>query len=165
MKINKSLLFSMLIIVPLMACANNDYLKNPEYIEAQNGNVDAQYNIAMNYLNEIDGFPKDNKKALYWFTQAANQGDIEAYNSLGIMYVRGFGTAQDLVKSEYYFKLAAEQGHGNGQVQMGRILLKNGDAKSKEEAIVWLEKAAQQNNEQAIEILQEVKNSDLKRVQ
>lgn len=80
----------LLLIVSLAfcACANSTpYEKNYEFELAKAGNLDAQYNVAMNFLNGDEGFPKDYIKAKKWFELASNQGDPSAQNALGIMYL------------------------------------------------------------------------------
>ena len=152
----KILLIGLTLILPSVTYAGNqNYMESSEYVEAMKGDIDSQYNIAMNFLNELDGFPKNNQKALYWFTQAADQNDPDAQNALGIMYLRGFGTSQDMEKAEYYYRLAAEQGQDNAELQLGLILLMKNDSKS--EAIAWLEKSAAKGNDEAIAKLKSLK--------
>ena len=84
----------------LASCVNSkSFENNSEYLAAKNGNVDAQYNVAMNFLNGLDGFPMDEKKAKKWFEAAAEKGDASAQNGLGIMYLRGMGGRAEYRKS------------------------------------------------------------------
>jgi TPR repeat protein len=50
-------------------------------IAADQGYADSQYNLGAIYANGI-GNEKDPRKAIQWWTLAANQGDIEAKNAL-----------------------------------------------------------------------------------
>lgn len=140
----------------ISACANSaSYEGSYEFNLAKSGNVDAQYNVAMNFLNGDDGFPKDYLQAKKWFTLASEQGDSSAQNALGIIYLRGFDGEKNLEKSEYYYRLAANQNHENAQLQLGLILLTKKD--NIKEAIYWLEKASAQGNVEAKEKLLELR--------
>lgn len=138
------------------ACANGaSYEKNYEFELAKSGNVDAQYNVAMNFLNGDEGFPKDYIKAKKWFELASNQGDPSAQNALGIMYLNGFGVEKNIDTSEYFYRLAANNNHENAQLQLALILLNKEGAKK--EAIFWLEKASSHGNVEAQEKLIKLK--------
>jgi TPR repeat protein len=52
--------------------------------EAQEGDPDAQYNLAYLYENGL-GLPKDEAKALELYQKAADQGHSDASNSLDAM--------------------------------------------------------------------------------
>jgi len=148
----------MLFIISLSfcACANGtSYEKNYEFELVKSGNLDAQYNDAMNFLNGDEGFPKDYGKAKEWFELASNQGDSSAQNTLGIMYLNGFGVDKSIDKSEYYYRLAAIQDHENAQLQLALILLNKEN--NLKEAIYWLEKASSHGNVEAQEKLIKLK--------
>jgi TPR repeat protein len=53
--------------------------------EAQNGDPDAQYNLAYLYENGLEGLPKDEAKALELYQQAADQGHSAAQSNLNAM--------------------------------------------------------------------------------
>ena len=57
--------------------------------EAENGDVDAQGNLAFMYLLGKDGVEIDGEKAIYWFKKAAEQGDMGSTVQLGSMYRNG----------------------------------------------------------------------------
>ena len=57
--------------------------------EAENGDVDAQSNLAFMYLLGKDGVEIDGEKAIYWFKKAAEQGDMGSIVQLGSMYRNG----------------------------------------------------------------------------
>ena len=54
-------------------------------------------------------------KASKWVRQAANQGDREAQNTLGLMYSKGEGVKQNLRLAKRWFKKAAVLGHTQAQ--------------------------------------------------
>lgn len=133
------------------ACANStSYEKNYEFELAKAGDLDAQYNLAMDYLYGENGKIQSAKKALYWFKKTADLGDASAQNNLAILYAEGRGVDKNDSEAEKYFKMAAEQNHPNGLVQTARRILSRNNAKEgKETAINLLEKAAEQKNNDA----------------
>ncbi|KQG96862.1 hypothetical protein APC57_00550 [Acinetobacter baumannii] len=134
------------------------YKKNNEFQLAKSGNVDAQYNVAMNFLNGEEGYPKDYNQAKRWFEIASKQGDASAQNALGIIYLRGLGGDKDLSKAEYYYRLAANKNHGNAQLQLALILLNSKKSDNLKEAKEWLEKASLNGNIEAKDKLREIEN-------
>ena len=76
---------------------------------AEKGNAEDQLNLGAFYEYGID-VPKDEKKAFYWYTKAANQGLAEAQYSLGLItFLRG--GKNDAKQAFKWFGKAAEQGH------------------------------------------------------
>ena len=51
----------------------------------------------------------------------AEGGDAFSEYLLGLMYVKGEGVPQDFKQAEYWFFLAAEQGHAEAQENLGAI--------------------------------------------
>lgn len=141
------------------ACTNSaTYEKSNEFQLAKAGNVDAQYNVAMNFLNGEEGYPKDYNQAKRWFEIASKQGDASAQNALGIIYLRGLGGDKDLSKAEYYYRLAANKNHENAQLQLALILLNSKKSDNLKEAKEWLEKASLNGNIEANDKLREIEN-------
>ncbi|MEN5172646.1 hypothetical protein BJD20_16250 [Acinetobacter proteolyticus] len=139
------------------ACVNSAPYENAyEFKLAEIGNVDAQYNVAMNFLNGDEGYPKDYDQAKRWLEMASEQGDASAQNALGIIYLRGLGGDKNLSKSEYYYRLAANKNHENAQLQLALILLNNKKDGGVKEAKEWLEKASLQGNTEAKDKLKEL---------
>ena len=62
--------------------------------EAEQGDKDAQFNLAFMYYNG-DGVEENTEKALYWLTQAAEQGGSIAQYGLSRMYDEGEGVKVD----------------------------------------------------------------------
>ena len=73
------------------------------------GYVAAQYNIAKHYARE-----NDMEKAIYWWTQAANQGDTESQAILGDCY----SLKNDFKTAAFWRKKAASQGDPNAQYEL-----------------------------------------------
>ena len=63
--------------------------------QAESGNSDAQYDLAMCYWKGEKGAPKDDSKAFYWAKKSAEQGDAYAQSWVGYFYENGYGTARD----------------------------------------------------------------------
>ena len=61
----------------------------------------------------------DYTKACRLFRLAADQGDAESQNKLGLMYERGHGVGQDYAEACRLYRLAADQGHARAQCNLG----------------------------------------------
>ena len=57
------------------------------------------------------GVSKDLKKAVMWFTKAAQQEHSEAQYELGICYANGNGVSTDLKAAAKWIKKAYDKGH------------------------------------------------------
>ena len=66
---------------------------------AEDGDLDAEYRLALSYANGEDGAPEDEEKAFYWFSKAADGDHIGAQFNLGLCYARGEGTEKDYDKA------------------------------------------------------------------
>jgi TPR repeat protein len=74
---------------------------------AEDGDPEAQYQLAMRYESGAFGEKQDNEKALYWFRQAAASGHVMAMKSLAHIYQNGLaGTAVDLKAAQYWSEKA-----------------------------------------------------------
>lgn len=62
-----------------------------------------------------EGVAKDPARAASLYCDGARYGDAEAQFSLGWMYANGRGVAHSDEMAAYFFKLAAEKGHGQAQ--------------------------------------------------
>ena len=88
------------------------------------------------------------------YKKAAEQGNIDAQNSLADCYYDGKGVEKDFTKAFEWFEKAANQGSAYGQYSLGYCYEKGeGINKNKKEAIKWYKKAAEQGEESAIEAL------------
>ena len=113
---------------------------------AEQGNVDAQYNLALCYMNG-EGVTQNCKKALEWYTKAAKQGDSWAQTNLGYCYYYGNGVRKSYKKAVEWFTKAAEQGTHNAQYHLGECYLNgNGVEKDLNKAKEWFTKASAQGN-------------------
>ena len=74
--------------------------------------------------------------------------------------MRGIGGEKNLNKSEYYYRLAANQDHENAQLQLALILLNKDKNKNLKEAIFWLKKVEKQGNTEAQDKLKELDQAE-----
>ena len=72
--------------------------------QAQKGDVDAQYNLAVRYIAG-EGVSQDYAEAAKWYRRAADQGDAMAQSNLGWMYYNGEGVPQDYVQAYMWLSL------------------------------------------------------------
>ena len=84
------------------------------------------------------------QKAFTYFQSAAENGDAEAQNELGVMYSRGQGTEKDDAKAVELYQKSAEQGYAIAQSNMGfRYKNGNGVQKDSQKAFEFFLKAAE----------------------
>ena len=86
---------------------------------AEEGDLDAQYKVAMSYCNGTDGAPKDGEQAFRWFTRAAEGDHISAQYGLGLCWLRGIGTEKDPERGAQQLSQVAEQGYPPAQCELG----------------------------------------------
>ena len=86
-----------------------EYVKNLQTSE-QNGNLESMYNLGC-YHSTGTYVVLDFDKACYWWTQAAERGDISAQYNLGILYD---GNLSPYIRDDnlagYWFNCAANNG-------------------------------------------------------
>lgn len=81
----------------------------------------------------------------------AEQGNAQAQNNLGIVYLKGSGTDADPAKAVYWFQKAADAGNVNAKVNLGAAYLKgNGVEQDFAMAAKYFEEAAGYENQGAL---------------
>jgi tetratricopeptide (TPR) repeat protein len=103
------------------------------------------YYEAQRYLKGIDGYPKDEKKAVDLFKLAASHYLPEAQSDLGYCYENGLGgLSVDSKKALEYYKMAAEQNIPEAMFAIGNYYEQgSGGLKAdRNKAIEYFEKAA-----------------------
>jgi len=78
---------------------------------AEGGSYDAQYNIALLYLDG-KGVARNYDEAVKWFGRAANQGQVKAQYHLGVIYEKGELIKRDYVQAYKWLSLCAAKGNG-----------------------------------------------------
>ena len=68
------------------------------------------------------GVAQDYKKAVEWFSKAAEQGYASAQFNLGVCYEFGKGVPKDDKKAVEWFSKAAEQGYASAQKKLDKFL-------------------------------------------
>ncbi len=87
----------------------------------------------------------DYKTAVTIWTTAANKGDAEAQNNLGLLYDKGEGVAQDYNQAVSWYRKAAEKGFAAAQNNLGLSYAKGqGVPQDNKRAVSWFRKAADQ---------------------
>ncbi|MGH8809886.1 MAG: tetratricopeptide repeat protein [Noviherbaspirillum sp.] len=87
---------------------------------ALQGNVEAQYNVALKYDKGI-GVTRDYRQAVSWYRNAAEQGHREAQYNLAGMYDSGQGIAKNNRYALDWYRKAAEQGNPDAQFNLGMM--------------------------------------------
>jgi TPR repeat protein len=94
----------------------------------------------------------DPKDALKWTLAAANNSNVEAMVLAGLMLSNGLGAEKpNLVEAATWFQRAAEAGDPRAMFALGECyLLSKGVTRDPKLALEWLDKAAAQNDVQAL---------------
>ena len=90
---------------------------------AGQGHVVAQLSLGSCYDNSF-GITHDEEKAVYWYTKAAEAGNMKAQLLLAYCYYTGY-EIRDYVKAAEWFRKAAAQGDADAQKYLA-ILKQNG---------------------------------------
>lgn len=119
-------------------------------LQAERGNVDAQFALAQAYDRGRD-VPQDKAEAVKWYRRAAEQGDAPSQYYVGNSYWEGIGVTKKEQEAVRWWQLAAAQGFGLAQNSLGRALVTGGSGVSpdKIQAYVWLTLSANQGNQEA----------------
>ena len=64
---------------------------------------------------------QDNQEAAYWWSQAAEQGVVDAQARLGYMYEEGLGVGQDYGQAAKWYERAAAQGDAGAQNNLANL--------------------------------------------
>ncbi|MDP2829785.1 MAG: tetratricopeptide repeat protein [Sulfuricellaceae bacterium] len=84
---------------------------------AQQGNVDAAYNLALIHQH-ADGVVRNDAEALRWYRYAAERGDKPSQTQLGLIYMNGDGVPADSAKAQEWFtKSRREHAHHHHNAQ------------------------------------------------
>lgn len=115
--------------------------------EAQKGNAESQFLVGANYYI-VDN---DIKNAVEWLEKASSQGYIDAENLLIKIYVENINNS-NLSDPEEYIEKKAKKGNVFAQRYFGMI---NKARKLYSDAIYWLEKAAEKDDNVSMYLLGE----------
>lgn len=115
---------------------------------AEDGDLDAQYRLGVEYLNE------DPAEGFRWLSQSAENGHIAAMFEVGMCYAGGIGTERDPDRAAGLYRQAAEKGSTAAQCALGLCLLSGaGTAKDPAQAVQWFTKAADRGDPRGLYLL------------
>lgn len=120
---------------------------------AELGDPKAQYYLGLVYENGY-GTAANASMAVEWYQRAAEQGLDSAQVNLGMCFLQGTGITTDEAEGIRWLTSAANNGNTDAMTNLGIYYFeKKKDAAAKE----WLKKAADQGNEKAKQIMDELK--------
>ncbi|MBX9977291.1 MAG: sel1 repeat family protein [Alphaproteobacteria bacterium] len=127
---------------------NSIVIDSPESLElaekmAENNDVEAAVRVGEFYLFGHTYY-QDHERALQFLTKASKRGNLEAIELMAGMYLNGRGVDQDITRAAKLYGIAAMNGHGPCQFNLG-IIYKNGGEgfqRNPKLAYYWLYKAA-----------------------
>jgi len=104
---------------------------------AKNGHIVAQYNLA--YFLSLSPDKKENEQAIYWFTQAANSGDVKAMVRLAQEYESGNILEGDLIKAKEWYQKAAFEKETSAIIKLIQFLYEGkGGSQDIVQAYAWI---------------------------
>jgi TPR repeat protein len=137
-------------VLPQVGQIATIHSSNPQSLDSFLARPEVVYERGNDYYYGRKGHTQDYKKAAALFRKAAEQGNAEAQNGLGVMYAKGLGVAQDYVQAVSWYRKAAEQGNATSQRNLGNKYYEGkGVTQDYAKAAFWYRKAAEQENASA----------------
>lgn len=117
---------------------------------AANGDGQAMNNLGVLY-DQGKGVEPDTGRAMYWFSQAANAGNLGGMNNYGRFLEQGKGIAPNPEEAARWFDMAARQGQAEAQFNLG-YLYEHGRGVPRDDtaAAAWYSRAATLNQKDAM---------------
>ncbi|MBS1102526.1 SEL1-like repeat protein [Gluconobacter sp. Dm-62] len=113
---------------------------------ADAGMADAQVAVAGLLVDGRINGRRDHEKALTFYRNAAESGNVDAMFSLAAMYGGGHDVPENRPQAQLWFRKAAQRGNGLAQMMLGRYLIRGlGGVTDPVEGRIWLERAKAQN--------------------
>jgi TPR repeat protein len=110
------------VILPGLVPALQKPLRERLLERAQQGDAEAQYDLAKNLEAGRIGLKRDLTQAEHWYRKAAEQGDPFAQAGLAILYQFGKGVKADPVEACMWYTLAAEGTKGGDRESIVEML-------------------------------------------
>jgi hypothetical protein len=107
-------------------CRERKPKSNEEHIKRIVERVKKNDPVAMTEMGKLDHRKGDYGKALGYYTEAAELGDVTASACLGRMYCQGEGVEKDEKKAVFHLEQAAIGGHANARAFLAVHEKKNG---------------------------------------
>jgi TPR repeat protein len=112
---------------------------------AEQGNPEAQWDLALLYTKGREGIPFDMERAAEWYRKVAEQGHAKAQHFLGKMYYLGDGVPKNYDEAAKWSRMAADQGDAQGQNLLGVLYWRGfGVPEDPAQAVRWICMAAEQ---------------------
>lgn len=127
---------------------------------AENGDPEAQFNLARLYLTGGAMAEPDSEKAVHWMKKAAEQDFAPAQTMIGLFYQSGELFEPDDAQAKLWFKKGAENGNPLGQYLYGLVILNEGLPRNEDNdakvviGMDWIRMAARQGVPQAVEAVE-----------
>ncbi len=123
---------------------------------AEKGMPEAMSMVGSFYEQGI-GVTQDRQQALFWYRKAAEKGDVKGMFSLGTFILLDKSGGMNKAEAVRWLKLAAEKGYSSAYHNLGYCYYNGvGVPKDIEMAKYWYQKAAEEGDEEAKKILQEI---------
>eukprot|EP00891_Asterochloris_glomerata_P006375 jgi/Astpho2/6375/fgenesh1_pg.00091_%23_38_t len=125
-------------------------------LAARLGNLDALHAIGQLYQSgELAGarMPQSLSKAAGYFGRAASAGHLASQTSLGFLYERGLGVAQDFLTAAKWYHAAAEGGDARAQNSLAVMLAQGFPPEVPADslgAVMWFQRSSAQGNAAAM---------------
>jgi TPR repeat protein len=125
--------------------------------DAEAGNAESQFELGKMY-DKGNYISRNKCEAVRWYKLAVAQGEHRAETNLGSMFLLGDGVETNVAEGVRLTMLAAEGGRAIAQLKLGAIYLGlvkecSEFPKNEELGIKYLQKAAEQGEENAIKLL------------
>jgi hypothetical protein len=119
-------------------------------IRAEAGDKTATRQLAEAYYLGREGAEQNFSEAARWYHKLAQQGDVRAQTTLGLMYSRGYGVKKDPQAAQRWWSFAAAGNDPGAQYNLG-LAYANGDGVPQDyaQAAQWYDKAARRTHVQA----------------
>ena len=119
-------------------------------IRAEAGDRSATRQLAEAYYLGREGAEQNFSEAARWYTKLAQQGDVRAQTTLGLIYIRGYGVKKDATAAHRWWSLAAAANDPGAQYNLG-TLYRTGEGVQQDfgQAARWFRLAAQRGHVQA----------------
>jgi len=119
-------------------------------VRAEAGDKSAARILAETYYLGRDGVEQNLEEAARWYLKLAQQGDVRAQTTIGLMYSRGYGVKKDPQAAHRWWSFAAAGNDPGAQYNLGLAYARgDGVAQDYAQAALWYEKAAQRTHVQA----------------
>jgi uncharacterized protein len=119
-------------------------------IRAEAGDKTATRQLAEAYYLGREGVEQNFGEAARWYLKLAQQGDVRAQTTIGLMYSRGYGVKKDPQAAHRWWSFAAAANDPGAQYNLALSYAKgDGVAQDYAQAVQWYSKAAQRTHVQA----------------